>query len=40
MVAYLEMDTNKLQGQFLEIPSRDAIPVPVNEHMIVELYSK
>jgi len=40
MVSYLEIDTNKLQGQFLEIPARDAIPAPVDEHLIVELYSK
>jgi small subunit ribosomal protein S4 len=40
MVPYLEIDTNKLQGQFLEIPGRDAIPAPVNEQLIVELYSK
>jgi small subunit ribosomal protein S4 len=39
-VAYIDMDTTKLEGQFLEIPSRDAIPVPVNEQLIVELYSK
>jgi small subunit ribosomal protein S4 len=40
MVPYLEIDTNKLQGEFLEIPARDAIPAPVNEQLIVELYSK
>jgi small subunit ribosomal protein S4 len=40
MVAYLDIDTNKLQGQFLEVPGRDAIPVPVDEQLIVELYSK
>lgn len=40
MVPYLEIDTNKLQGEFLEVPGRDAIPVPVDEHLIVELYSK
>ncbi len=40
MVSYLEIDTNKLQGEFLEVPGRDAMPVPVNESLIVELYSK
>ena len=40
MVSYLEMDVNKIEGQFLDIPSREAIPVPVNEYLIVELYSK
>jgi small subunit ribosomal protein S4 len=40
MVGYLEIDTNKLQGEVLEVPGRDAIPVPVDEQLIVELYSK
>jgi small subunit ribosomal protein S4 len=40
MVGYLDIDTNKLQGEVLEIPGRDAIPVPVDEQLIVELYSK
>jgi len=39
-VSYLDLDTNKLEGTFLDIPGRDAIPVPVNEQLIVELYSK
>jgi small subunit ribosomal protein S4 len=39
-VPYLDLDTNKLEGSFLEIPGRDTIPVPVNEQLIVELYSK
>jgi small subunit ribosomal protein S4 len=39
-VAYLDMDTNKLEGTFVEIPARDAIPMPVDEQLIVELYSK
>lgn len=40
MVPYLEIDTNKLEGEFLEMPGRDAMPVPVSEQLIVELYSK
>ncbi|MBI4720890.1 MAG: 30S ribosomal protein S4 [Chitinivibrionia bacterium] len=40
MVSYLEMDVNKLEGRFLDIPSREAMPIPVNEYLIVELYSK
>jgi small subunit ribosomal protein S4 len=40
VVSYLEMDISKMEGQFLDIPSREAIPVPVNEYLIVELYSK
>jgi len=39
-VPYLDLDTNKLEGTFTEIPSRDVIPVPVDEQLIVELYSK
>ena len=39
-VSYLDMDTNKLEGTFVEVPGRDAIPVPVDEQLIVELYSK
>jgi small subunit ribosomal protein S4 len=39
-VPYLDMDTNKLEGSFLEVPGRDAIPVTVDEQLIVELYSK
>ena len=39
-VPYLEIDTNKLEGAYLQVPSRDTIPVPVDEQLIVELYSK
>lgn len=40
MVSYLEIDTSKMEGEFVEVPSRDAIPVPMDEQMVVELYSK
>lgn len=39
-VSYLDLDTNKLEGTLTEVPARDAIPVPVDEQLIVELYSK
>jgi small subunit ribosomal protein S4 len=39
-VPYLDLDTNKLEGTFVEIPGRDVIPVPIEEQLIVELYSK
>ncbi len=39
-VDWLEVDHEKLQGQFLRIPQRDEIDVPVTEHLIVELYSR
>lgn len=37
---WLEVDTEKLQGTVKELPSREQIDVPVNEMLIVELYSK
>jgi small subunit ribosomal protein S4 len=39
-VSYLDVDRNKIQGTFLQIPSRADIPTPVEEQLIVELYSK
>ena len=38
--AWLEADAEHLTGTVKEVPSRDAIDVPVNEMIIVELYSK
>jgi small subunit ribosomal protein S4 len=38
--AWLEVDHESLKGSVKEIPSRDQIDVPVNEMLIVELYSK
>lgn len=38
--AWLEADHASLSGTVKEIPSRDQIDVPVNEMLIVELYSK
>ena len=37
---WLEADAENLSGTVKELPSRDAIDVPVNEMLIVELYSK
>ncbi|KSV59633.1 30S ribosomal protein S4 [Acetivibrio ethanolgignens] len=37
---WLEADQEKLSGVVKEIPTRDQIDVPVNEVLIVELYSK
>ena len=37
---WLEVDAEKLQGTVKELPSREQIDVPVNEMLIVELYSK
>ncbi|WP_313134938.1 30S ribosomal protein S4 [Anaerocolumna sp.] len=38
--AWLEVDHEALSGTVKEIPSRDQIDVPVDEMLIVELYSK
>jgi small subunit ribosomal protein S4 len=40
MVPYLDIDASKMEGEFVQIPSRDAIPVTMDEQMVVELYSK
>jgi len=40
IVPYLDIDPSKMEGEFLEIPSREAIPVTMNEQIVVELYSK
>ena len=38
--AWLDVDQENLRGTVKELPSRDEIDVPVNEMLIVELYSK
>ena len=38
--AWLEADAENLRGTVKELPTRDEIDVPVNEMLIVELYSK
>ncbi len=37
---WLEVDADNLKGEVKELPRRDAIDVPVDEMLIVELYSK
>ena len=37
---WLDVDVEKLQGTVKELPSREQIDVPVDEMLIVELYSK
>lgn len=37
---WLEVDAENLKGRVKELPSREAIDVPVDEMLIVELYSK
>ncbi|MGB9859980.1 MAG: 30S ribosomal protein S4 [Moorellaceae bacterium] len=38
--AWLESDVVNLKGRVLTLPTRDQIDVPIQEHLIVELYSK
>ena len=38
--AWLDVDHENLKGVVKELPTRDEIDVPVNETLIVELYSK
>ena len=38
--AWLDVDSDKLSGKVSQIPLREQIDVPVNETLIVELYSK
>ena len=37
---WLERDKNSLKGTVVRLPAREEIDVPVEEHLIVELYSK
>lgn len=37
---WLELDAKNLQGRVLALPKREDIDVPVEEHLIVELYSR
>lgn len=39
-VAWLNMDLEQLKGTLVAEPSREDIDLPVEEHLIVELYSK
>jgi small subunit ribosomal protein S4 len=39
-VPYISVDVNKREGVYLEVPTREMIPVPIEENIIVELYSK
>jgi small subunit ribosomal protein S4 len=40
LVSWLNVDKGGLSGTLLSSPSREEIPVPLNEQLIVELYSK
>lgn len=40
MPKWLEFDSTKLEGRILELPKRDDIDLAIEEHLIVELYSR
>ena len=40
VVAWLEVDRENLKGRVLALPKREDINLPINEQLIVELYSK
>src|SRR5262247_4045967 len=37
---WLEVDTKALKGKFKALPARAELPTTVNEHLVIELYSK
>ena len=37
---WLEMDAKNLSGKVVKLASREDIDIPIEEHLIVELYSK
>lgn len=39
-VPWLSVDKSTLSGSLVELPKREDIPTPIEEHLIVELYSK
>ena len=40
LVPYLQLDKARMEGVFINYPTRDAIPIRAQEQMVVELYSK
>ena len=40
IVQWLEVDYEKLEGRVIALPSREDIDIEIQEHLIVELYSK
>lgn len=37
--AWLEKDSEKLSGKVIRLASREDVDIPIEEHLIVELYS-
>ncbi len=40
LVPYVQLDKARIEGVFINYPTRDAIPIRAQEQMVVELYSK
>lgn len=40
VVSWLFLDKDKLKGEVLRVPDKEDLTIPVNEQLIVELYSK
>ena len=37
---WLEFDAKKAEGRIVSLPTREQIPVPIDEHLVVEFYSR
>ncbi len=40
IVPYLTLDKAKMQGEYVEIPKREEIPITAKEQLVIELYSR
>jgi small subunit ribosomal protein S4 len=40
VLPYIKREKTAFEGEFVEVPAREQIPVNVNERMIVEFYSR
>lgn len=40
IVDWLDVDSSKLEGTFKNVPERSDLSADINEHLVVELYSK
>lgn len=40
LVPWVEVDAKKMQGTYKAVPDRADLPAEINEHLIIELYSK
>ncbi|MFO7581197.1 30S ribosomal protein S4 [Guyparkeria sp.] len=40
VVAWVAVDSSKMEGVFKAVPTRDELPADINESLVVELYSK